>query len=83
MDRKEEIINIVCNHAKMENAHQQLHENGDLTQLGINSIDFIKIIVDLEAAFDITVEDEVLNFDNLTTIDLLYEYVENQIQNAK
>lgn len=54
--------------------------NGDLTNLGINSIIFIKLILALEEQFDIEFEDEVLVPQAFPTVDSIVRYIKNRIK---
>ena len=58
---KDVLINLISKHAKIENPKQYLYENDELTHLGINSIDFVKFVIDLENEFDVDFEYIVAN----------------------
>ncbi|MCP4179825.1 MAG: acyl carrier protein [bacterium] len=53
--------------------------NQDFQSLGINSIHVIKIIVILEDEFDIEINDDYLNIDNLSNIKTLVDYIYREI----
>lgn len=48
----------------------------DLSVLGINSVSFIKLVVEIEQEFDIEFEDDSLDFNNLKTIKDINDYIE-------
>lgn len=50
---------------------EKINIDSDLLELGLDSLNAIEVIVNLESEFDIEVEDEDLMIDNLSTIDLL------------
>lgn len=52
--------------------------NGDLMNLGINSITFVKLILALEEQFDIEFEDEVLIPQAFPTVDSIVRYIKNR-----
>lgn len=62
MSIREKIIEIISVHSEMANVNQYLQENDDLSQLGMNSISFIKMVVDMERIFGFEFEDEALDY---------------------
>jgi len=79
MEIREKIIKILSAHCDKENVYQYLHENDDLTQLGMNSISFIKMVVALEIEFDFEFEDEALDYNKFTSLNLLCSYVDEMM----
>jgi len=70
-----DFLNIIasCIDGKMNNRNISL--NDKLTEVGINSITFVAIVVNLEKKFDIEFDDEsLINTDFVTFLDL-YKYV--------
>jgi acyl carrier protein len=59
--------------------HDNINDNDDLFQLGLNSINIIEMIVKIEEAFDIEFSDEDLSLEGLQTIKKLENYVKNKI----
>lgn len=57
-----------------------LDENTDLAQIDINSLNFLKIIVDIEDEFDIEFDDEELNFELFGTIHSIIEKIDEKIE---
>ena len=80
MEIREKIIKILSAYSEKENVYQYLHENDDLTQLGMNSITFIKMIVVLECEFDFEFEDDALDYNKFTSLNLLCDYVEEMMR---
>lgn len=80
MGIKDKVITILSAHCDMENISQYLHENDDLTKLGMNSITFISMVVNLESEFGFEFEDEALDYNKFTSLNLLCGYVEEQMQ---
>lgn len=62
-------------HKNLEN----VDENDNLQRLGFDSVDFVKLVVEIENKFDIFVEDEDLLSENFDTINKITEYVENAL----
>jgi len=77
---KEKIIDIISLYSDLENVKQYLHENDDLTKLGVNSISFIKMVVALENEFNFEFEDEALDYNKFKSLNMLHNYVENQMK---
>ena len=50
-----------------------------IESLGMNSISFIKILVEVEGKYDIELDDEELDFDESTSIGDLVSIVNNRI----
>lgn len=81
MEVREKIIKILSAHSDKENVYQYLHKSDDLTQLGMNSITFIKMIIVLESEFDFEFEDDALDHNKFTSLNLLCDYVEEMMKN--
>ena len=79
MGIKEKIIDILSNHSDFENVNHYLHNNDDLTQLGMNSISFIKMVVALESEFGFEFEDEALDYNKFTSLNILCDYIKNML----
>lgn len=52
----------------------------DLMNLGMNSINSIKVIVAIEGEFGFEFDDEDLNFENFRNIRKLVSYIESRVQ---
>lgn len=79
MSIREKIIEIISVHSEMANVNQYLQENDDLSQLGMNSISFIKMVVDMERIFGFEFEDEALDYNKFTSFNSLCSYIEKQM----
>jgi acyl carrier protein len=51
----------------------------DLSSIGVNSITFIKIVVDLETEFDFEFDDEMLSYKSFPTTNSLVEYIDSKL----
>jgi acyl carrier protein len=80
MEIKEIVIAILSAHCDKENVSQYLHENDDITKLGMNSITFISMVVDLESEFCFEFEDEALDYNKFRSLNILCSYVEEQMK---
>jgi acyl carrier protein len=63
-----------------EKPNMILDSNTVLSELDINSITFVEIVVALEASFDFEFDDEKLHFSAFPTILSMAEYIESKIQ---
>lgn len=54
---------------------KKIKEEDQLIDLGINSIDYIKIVLVLESEFGFEFDDEALDMKNISNVRLLYQYI--------
>lgn len=74
---REKIIEIIVEVLKLSEENQKrISGDCDLTTIGLDSLNAIEVVVNLEAEFDIMVDDDDLSLDNLATIELLEQIVE-------
>lgn len=57
----------------------EISENSLLCDLEMTSIDFVKIVIEIETEFNIEFEDEKLQFSEFPTIQSLIDYVEKRV----
>lgn len=79
MDISNKILELVKNNYNIT----QISYQSRFLDIGINSIEFIKIIAILETNFDIEFEDEFLNIERLPTLQNLVQYVVNLIKSEE
>ena len=80
---REKLIEIIVNVVEEDErtaAREYLKYNNDVSKLSINSVDYIKIIVDRELAFGIEIQDELYEMTYFSFFDLLYEYVKECVE---
>lgn len=82
---REKLIELISRVIDLEIdiVNQQLNENDNINQLGLNSIEFIKLIVFIEEEFNIEVEDEVLVSNEYASLKVLCDYVNQKLKEAK
>lgn len=77
---KSEIIEILSKQIKeLANSDCELTESTVMKQVGLNSIDFVKLLVFTEDAFDIIFEDDDLVISDSITLGDLAEKIEEYI----
>lgn len=72
----DKIIEIIDNNIKDCEKKKKIREKGELKNINIDSIIFIKIIVEIENEYNIEFEDEFLNYNQFDTLLNLSQYVE-------
>lgn len=81
---KEKVINtIVSCMDESEFVRNTLIETGDITQINMNSITFIKMVVMLEQEFGFEFEDEALDYLKFHYVDTLVEYINDLMKKQK
>lgn len=59
-------------------AQNEIHENSDIFELGLDSINAMSLISNLQEAFDIQLDIQELNFENFQTISTIAAMVQNK-----
>jgi len=57
----------------------EIEVDEDITKIGYNSIEFIKLVISLEKEFDIEFDDEFLDYNKLNTIQKIAECIDNML----
>ena len=76
MKIKNQIINILCRYLENVTEDEIQNNENNLLRLGINSIVFIKLVVEIEKEFDIEFDDEMLDYTQFNSLGMLCAYVE-------
>ncbi|PFL57259.1 phosphopantetheine-binding protein [Bacillus cereus] len=63
--------------------NDELSIGDNLGELGLDSLNTVTLIVELEEQFNITFEDEELLFDNFSTLEKICTITERKINNIK
>ncbi|MBE6049558.1 MAG: acyl carrier protein [Clostridium sp.] len=75
---KEKVIKIIKETLGIGEEREITGET-DISSLGVNSLNFLRIIVEIEEAFDIEFDDNELNFDYFNTIDSVIKLIESKM----
>ncbi len=78
VDIQNTIVKSISKYCNIEK--QNIYEDAILSEYIHSSIEFIKIIVDLEDTYDIVFINEELKIDNFKTISDLVEFVGNKLK---
>ncbi|MEK3661934.1 hypothetical protein BSK49_10860 [Paenibacillus odorifer] len=57
----------------------EINISDDLTNIGLDSLKTVMMVIDLEVSFQIVIEDEELLFENFTNIEKILRLVESKI----
>ncbi|MBT2282939.1 hypothetical protein J7E78_05225 [Paenibacillus polymyxa] len=63
----------------LEKSFDEISDEQELTQLGLDSMKSVALIVELEESFDIMFDDEELMFENFSTLNKISERVESKL----
>lgn len=76
MNIREGVIEILSKYSEHDNIKEYFENNDELSEIGVDSISFIKIIIELEQKFDVEFDDVALEFSSLNSFKKLCEYIE-------
>lgn len=77
---KSEVIQLISELFKGKGFDTDIIEYADLVNdMGMDSITFISIVIELETKFDITVPDDMLLMDNFKKVDDVVKIVEQEL----
>jgi acyl carrier protein len=74
-EAKEKVVCIVKEYANVSDTDPELTIDDDFTDFAINSVDFIKIIVGIETAFDFEFYDDDLQMGRFNNMRDLIDYI--------
>ena len=72
---KNEIIRILEKEFSISNLKQLIDDDDSMSFLNISSIQFINLVVELEAFFNIEFDDEFLSFDKFLSFTSICKYI--------
>lgn len=70
---------LLKKHIKSNINFEEISSSESLEDAGMNSIDFIKVVADIEMEYEIIFPDEELDFENFNTIDNIVRFINSQI----
>jgi len=80
VDVKQQIREIIKNHLEDKRGLYQFGDEDSLSTLQINSLIFMKIIIDLEDKYEIEFDFDKLDINSFRTINNLYDYIIQKIE---
>ncbi len=80
MELEEKIENIILTVLKIQpEIIRELSPDETLNRIGVDSVNFIEIVISLEEEFNIAFEDDELLLQNLNTINKLKRIISNKL----
>lgn len=77
---KKSIVDVISREFNIEEKDQKILDQIDLLDdLGMDSLSFVSIIIEIEATLDIVVPDEYMLIDNFRKLDSIVNIVQNVI----
>ncbi|GAX46875.1 acyl carrier protein [Pseudolactococcus reticulitermitis] len=76
---KKEIRDIILNNILLDDRSSKLRNDESLIGKGLDSINFINIVVELEEKFSINFPDEKLIFEEAGTVDQIFQIIQNEL----
>lgn len=83
MTVEQKLVQILRNNTNIEDLDETNLNNAKFSQLGINSLNFIKIIVELEDEFGIEFDDSQINYELLNNIEELVKLIKRSTDKNK
>lgn len=80
MEIREKVVEILKEVVNRTIPENWLERGGQLQELSIDSLEYIKIVVEFENIFDVEFEDEALDIVNFTNVDDICEYITKLIK---
>lgn len=74
-ETREIIVNMLCEVLEVD--QETILNEEDLFNLGFDSINFVRLIVELELKFDIEYPDELLDLKKLSSVEKIVQLVES------
>lgn len=80
METKEQIVSVIASALNLETELVNGTSGDDnLSRVGVDSVNFIEIIISLEDKFNIVFDDEELLLDNLNTLNKLEKVINEKL----
>lgn len=73
------LINLIITNCNLEDENKVITSESKLSELGINSIDYIKIVVAIEIEFGFEFDDNKLTAENFVSVKDLCAYIKDMI----
>ncbi len=74
------IYGIIKEILEIDDVKQYINADGTFLDIGLNSINYIKVVVSIEEKFGIEFDDELLDFEQFTSINTLCTYIKENIE---
>lgn len=81
MDLRNIVLELVSSHVDIAFDINQVKDDDTLEQLGVNSINFIRVIIELEMTYNVQFDVDYLGTEVFENIGKFVEYVEKLVDN--
>lgn len=81
MDLRNIVLELVSSHVDIAFDINQVKDDDTLEQLGVNSINFIRVIIELEMTYDVQFDVDYLGTEVFENIGKFVEYVRKLVDN--
>lgn len=79
-ETKKIIIDIISKYFRKMDLYEYFLESDDLIAINMNSLTFVRVVVDIEEVFGIQFEDEKLEFEQFLSLEKLVAYVNKLLE---
>lgn len=69
---------MIDRYLSLSKQSEDIEDNVELVEYGLNSIDFIKLIIAIESEYNIEVDEEYLLIEKLGSKEKIFEYIESK-----
>ncbi len=83
MNIKEQVILILEEILHDGSIHKKVENQSNLSFLNLNSITFIKLVIEFENVFNVEFDDDKLDYENFKTLDEVCNYIRSLLQENK
>ncbi len=80
MENREKVIGILKDVVSRTIPENWMERGGQLSELSIDSLEYIKIVVQIENTFDIEFDDEALVLEKFASVDDICAYINELIE---
>ena len=75
METRKQLIEIITNLTENVGLEEPLKDSSDLIRMGMNSIIFIRLVVEIEDKFGVIFEDDMLDYKKFSNLGELATYI--------
>ena len=76
---KDVLMNAICEQMNIEKEGKEISrfitENGTISELGFNSVEFVMLVIKIEMLLDIEFDDDKLSYNDFASFDELFKYI--------
>lgn len=77
---RKKLFEVISNTLELENISQYITQEGVFADINIDSITYIKVVIAIEDQFGIEFDDDMLDFEQFNSVDVLVHYISENIK---